>query len=252
MEEVAKKIIQKALYRKLSFIGIDIDSSSTYDLIFTYLKARKLFPDEKITVKLSPSGSGFHLIIHKEVTILENIYYRIMLHDDPWRVILSIKKLFMNPDEKHFDIIFDSKWGRDSKIIDIEEILKENIDDVKYIYENWGTNKALRRLVELSERVDKKIPKQETWLTCFAFNGIELKDRLNKICEDVRKKDYSFKYKIYDSYLKDAQFMLVIFSPNKDQAFQRGEWFLRILNEKEKGNIKKFDGKYYWVKKRGN
>lgn len=238
------------LNKKVDYIGVDIDSSSVYDLLFSYLKARRLFPKERIDVSISPSGFGFHLIIHKKVTILENIYYRIILHDDPWRIVLSLKKFFINPHEEYFDIIFDSKWGNNSKKIDLKKILDENKSDVEFIFKKWGTNEALRRLVELSDKVADKIDKPVAWLTCFAFTGNELKDKLNKICEDIRAKDSSFKYRIYESYIKGADYMLVISSSSKDQAFQRGEWFLRILDDEDKSNIKKFDGKYYWVKKK--
>lgn len=212
-------------------IGVDIDSPSTYDLLFSYLKAKKLFPNTRITVSVSPSGSGFHLIIHKKVSVLENIYYRIMLHDDPWRIILSLKKLFLNPQEEYFDIIFDSKWGNESKRIDLEGILSKHVDDVKYIYDNWGSNKALRRLVELAEKIDGRIPKAKSWLTIFNFNGEDTKEMINKICEDTRKKDNSFKYKIYQSYMPYSQYVLVVSSPSKEKAYARGKWLTMVFSK---------------------
>lgn len=245
----------EALDRKVDYIGVDIDSSDPYYLLFAYFKAKRFFPDAEITASVSPSGFGYHLIIHKQVTIFENIFYRVMLHDDPWRIVLSMKKLFMNKDEQFFDIIFDSKWGKDSKKIDLEKILSEYVDDVKYIFENWGSNKALRRLVELSEKIDGKIPKGKQWLTIFHFNGIDVKERIIKICDDIRVKDSTFKYNVYKSYDKDSDFVLVVGSPSKEIAYQRGKWFVMVFSKEGLlDSIVTYESKgqkiYFFVKER--
>ncbi|HDD68945.1 MAG TPA: hypothetical protein ENG61_01130 [Candidatus Korarchaeota archaeon] len=218
--------------RKVSYIGIDIDSPKVFDLLLIYMRARKLFPHSKIEVFISPSGRGFHLKIWKRCTILENIFYRAAVGDDPERLRLSIAKLFLNPDEQFFDILFDVKFKKKSRKIDLEKLLN-------------GVNlseKSIEEIREMAEKLEGKIKMKECWVTCIAFSGEEFRERLKVICEDIAIRDPSFKYKIYQSYFPKHDYVLVIFSDNKNQAYQRGEWFRRVIKKELGKDIN------YWVK----
>ena len=173
------------LNKKVNYIGIDIDNNDIYQLLFRYFQAKDMFPESQIDVEVSSSGKGFHIIIYKENTILENIFYRVLLNDDDRRLILSLRKLYMNNDMPYFDLIFTSKGGKKVTKINMEKILSDFKEDVKYIKDNWGTNEALNKIRELSKKIEKYIPVKKVWTTCIKFEGEELKEKIESVCEDI-------------------------------------------------------------------
>lgn len=222
------------LNQKIPRVGIDLDSSSSYVLLRTYLTARHLFPNTPIKVETSKSGTGYHIRINKEVTILENIMFRYLLNDDLIRLKLSISKLFMNPEiGKDFDILFN---GRGIEKIDMEHLLKPHERDINKIYERWGfMDKTVQKV---AEKIEPKIPKKTVWLTCIGINGEKSKEDLKQVCLDISEKDSSFKWKLYQDYGKKYDYLLVIFSGSKNEAHRRGVWFHHKVDKKL----------LYWVK----
>jgi len=227
------------LNRKLDYIGIDLDTTNTYDFLLTYFKAREMFPEAKIETEISSSGRGFHIIIYKENTILENIFYRALLNDDGRRLVLSLRKFYSNNSMGYFDLIFTNKNGNGVTKIDMDKILEPYKDDVRYIKENWGTNEAITKMIDLSEKI--KLPTKEVWTTCINFEGEELKERIKEICEDIMIVDNSFKYYIKIDYHSQG-YQLIIFSNDKDTAHKRGMLFIKKY-------LKDVDGLGYWVRK---
>jgi len=109
--------IKKSLNRKVPFIGIDIDLKSKKNLNRVLNKVKSMFPHEKISVRESSSRKGYHIKIKKEVTILENVLYRVLLDDDNTRIKLSLLKMVIsNGTEKHFDLLFDEKNNKKAGI----------------------------------------------------------------------------------------------------------------------------------------
>lgn len=239
---VFRMIDIEKLNKKLNYIGVDIDNNNIYELLFRYFQARDMFPDSHIDVEVSSSGKGFHIIIYKENTILENIFYRALLNDDDRRLILSLRKLYMNNNMPYFDLIFNKKGGKETIKINLEKILSDYKEDVDYIKERWGTNEALDRIRELSKKIEKYIPVKSVWTTCIKFEGEELKEKIEKVCEDIYLKDESFKYRIFPDYQTKSGYQLVIFSPNMDIAHKRGLLFVKKY-------FKEVEGLGYWVRK---
>lgn len=231
--------IKEKLNRKLNYIGIDLDTSDVYDFLLAYLKAKEMFPNSKIETEISSSGKGFHIIIYKENTILENIFYRSLLNDDGRRLVLSLRKFFSNNDMGYFDLIFTKKGGVEVKKFDMNKILEPYKEDVNFIHEKWGTNEAVTRIIELSKKI--KLPTNEIWTTCINFEGEELKQRIKQICEDIEIVDNSFKYYIKIDYHSQG-YQLILFSQDKDTAHKRGMLFIKKY-------LEDIEGLGYWVRK---
>ncbi|MBO3801777.1 MAG: hypothetical protein JTT12_05615 [Candidatus Brockarchaeota archaeon] len=209
-------------------ISIDIDEFNVFTLYKTIWKGLKLgLKFER--AEISPSGNGFHVIFSDEVDDLENIIYRAILDDDPYRLRYSIKRYSMGG---QVDICFSVKNKKKSKkieekLLNLEELKKaERIEEVIKLAENSEVNKL----------------KPEFYITVIPFDGEELREKVAKIIEDIEAKDESFKASIYRSYLKDYYYVIVIKSPDKNQAYQRGEWFLKILKKEFQYDT------FYWVK----
>ena len=97
-----------------------------------------------------------------------------------------------------------------------------------------------KKVSELSEKIESKIPTKPYWITCIAFSGNELKEKISKICSDIFMKDRSFRYKIFRNYHNDSDWLLVIKSRDEDTAHKRGT----ILVKK----YLKGENLLYWVK----
>jgi len=220
------------LDKTVNFIGIDRDSNRVFDLLLTYFKAKKMFPKAEIVARLSPSRRGFHIIIKKKNTILENFFYRSILNDDAERIRLNMEKFALNNDEVENDLLFTSKGKKKIKELNMNAIIEGHETDIKDIEENWGTNNGLEKIETLSKKVEKEIPTKKVWICSIGFNGEALREKIKKICSDTNVKDETFRYKIYQSYFPKYEYLLVIFgNRNKDQSMQRGAWFKKILKK---------------------
>ena len=262
-----KNTLFDALMKKVPRIGIDIDDISERRLLMAWLMAKRFFPEETIEVRYSPSHTGFHLIIHKEVTVLENLLWRAMLRDDAVRIMISLRRFFMNPGEKYIDLLFDDHTGGSAEVLDIQHFLRPFQRKIQKILKNWD-NGVDEMVNEIAEENEGKLPTKRTYITSFAFNTVGLKDKIQKICEDIhdgtgeRPGDPTFRWKIYQNYSPQSDFVLAIFSASKDQAMQRGMWFLKVkknkpevLSEEDIKNIVTFKNKkgnevYFWVKEK--
>lgn len=227
------------LKRTIHTIGVDLDTTDIYDFLLAYFKARIMFPKDVIETEVSSSGRGFHIIIHRDNTILENIFYRALLNDDGRRLVLSLRKFYANNNMGYFDLIFSNKGGKEVRKFDMKRILEPYKDDVKYIKDNWGTTEALKKIEELSNKV--KIPLMDMWTTAIKFKGSELKNRIIQICNDITIQDNSFKYTVTYDYFSDG-YQLVIFSPDKDTAHKRGLLFVKKY-------LEDVEGLGYWVRR---
>ena len=127
-------------------ISIDIDDFDVRRVLLTYVNAKKFFKDSKIEVEISSSGSGFHVIIHKDVSVMDNLMYRAVLGDDPVRIAYSLRRYAMLNEPYTVDILFVKKDGKYVKKIDIDKILSKigvraedinesNFDEIAYYFE---------------------------------------------------------------------------------------------------------------------
>jgi len=83
---------------------------------------------------------------------------------------------------------------------------------------------------------------KEEWLTMLGIDSDDLKQKLEKICSDIRVKDKTFKYRFYEQKEGKYKFILAIGSESKDKAFMRGAWFVKKAQVDQK--------LLYWVKQK--
>jgi len=234
-------------------ISLDIDTGSARALLWTWFRCRFHFPKSRIKVEQSLSGIGYHIEILKSTTPLENIKARAILGDDPGRLLYAIRRWALAGKE-YIDICHDSNGHERTVEIDMENLLEPYKKDVDFILKKQVGKKVGEKVEELVEKIKPELKKlqKEYFITTFAFNTEQLMEKLKKVCIDTAERDKSFRFRIYESFVPLAQYFLAITSKTKDQAFQRGMWFLKkVFTEEDKKNIKKFGKeKYFWVKQK--
>lgn len=229
---------------EMNRIGVDLDSNNIKEFLFTYLNARKLFPEHKIETCLSSSGLGFHIKIHTSCSIIENFMYRAVLHDCPGRLMLSMKKYWMDgwtrTIDGRYDILFSEKNGKKTKKIDLESMIDKR--KIKKILDAWGTEEGEKMLEQTNEKIEPEIKKLQgqSYATNIGFKGEELKEKIAKIVSDISQKDHSFRYRIMNCPTPTFDYILSIFSLDKDIAHKRGMLFTKKY-------LKEFS-LYYWIK----
>lgn len=142
----------------LDRITIDIDYYKSVPR--TLLKAIDIFGYNNVKLYLSSSGTGFRLEIKGKFSPLENLYYRAILEDDPYRLRYSIVRYFStdNPDLLDISFYYKVSFGRYSNTIreipirelvtdELLERYRENPEDIE-VY-NEILNKLNDYLLEL-------------------------------------------------------------------------------------------------------
>lgn len=248
---------------KTDKISVDLDSGSTRNLLWSYFKCRNMFPENKVGVFQSLSGVGYHIKINKGVEPLENLKIRALLDDDAFRLRFALKKLALDGAE-FVDIAHTTNGKEEVKEIDMDALLEPHKEKVEYVLKNWFTDpeKVTELVNEINDGVHPKLKKlqKKYFITVFAFNTEQLMEKIKKICSDISEKDKSFRYRIYESYLPTSDYFLAITSRTKNQAMQRGMWFIRVkkgkpmvLTEEDLKNIVTFKSNkdkdvYFWIK----
>jgi hypothetical protein len=208
---------------------VDLDSCSVEDLLVTVWKGlRAGLKLHKIAV--SPSGKGFHVYFLGDANAEENIKFRALLDDDPYRLRYSIKRWALGG---QVDISFQRTGYGKEKVIHDEN--KKLFDEEKL------KSLSLEDVVKMASEV--KVEVSPYYITCIGLNGnAAIYERIKQICEDTFRKDETFKFRVYPSYFEQYEKLLVVQSPNRDQAFQRGEWLKRVLLKELGLEVQ------YWVK----
>ncbi len=175
-------------------ISIDYDDLNIRKLILSYINIKKWFKGVPIKVEISSSGTGFHIIIYKEVTISENLMWRAFLGDDPVRISYSLRRLLLNSDPYVVDILFTKKDGRYVKELDLdylfikynikvdevndenfEEIYKTILPEIKRVI-----GKVYYLVVPVNDVDDELLDK------IYADEGIRL-NRVRSYCKDYKE-----------------------------------------------------------------
>lgn len=151
------KSIYKLLFENfVSYIGIDVDSRNAKELLTRYFNARRLFPTEKVSVQMTKKG--FHIKIHKRVTIAEDICWRSYLFDEGARVCMSIRRL-LSGDTQFFDLLFDTKNGNSVKPVNMDMFEADNFSTIIKMTKFWdkGNHKKVDELItQLSSSFKKR------------------------------------------------------------------------------------------------
>lgn len=233
-------------------LGVDLDSRSTFRLLHSYFLAERMFPDADKEVGISSSGGGFHMVIDVGLHLIDNLVARSLLKDDPRRISLALEKLGMNSEEKHFDLIFDSKTqggeGGGDKKLDIDRILEPYEEEVEEIHDMWGEQGFVKKIGELSKKIKQEVREKmsDIHITLLEFDTAELKEKLNKVCKDTKEtaeeKGEKFNFRIYENYGPRSDYRLCVFSESEEKANDRGKWFRgAVFNDSEEGPVTEKD-----------
>jgi hypothetical protein len=207
--------------------SVDLDTTSVRRLLLVLKSALNMNLEIK-KIEISPSRRGFHIILDGGKDEFDILCKRALLWDEAIRLRYSLKRLALG---SKVDICFFRKGGKNS--IDVTNHF--NLNEIK-------NDEIDEKIVKKYEEKIKPLMK-DCWITCIGLKE-ELKETISEICSDIKARDKSFDFKIYESYFPKYDYLLVIFSKNRDQAYQRGEWFKRILKAELGIDI------LYWVKEK--
>jgi len=210
-------------------ISVDLDRASPVLLLRAYITAKRMFPHVPIQVFVSSSGVGYHLKIPIKVSIPENLKIRALLWDEPYRLYYALKKWALNPQEKYIDLVFDEKNDGKEKPIDLEAILqpyKADVDDIYKHIQNGETEKAEEKVRKIAEHIKPQLDqhKRKQWVGCIAFKGDAKREALEEICGKIMQKDQTFKWRIYPCWFPEFDWILAVFTDDKNKAWKRLVW----------------------------
>lgn len=241
----------QALKNPVPLISVDIDKASPTYLLRAYLVLKRLYPETPMEVFVSPSGVGWHIKLYKKekATILEDLMVRALIFGDEVRLAYALKKFFLNPNEKYIDLIFDEKDNGKEKRIDLEGMLepyKGEVEKIGEFLQNGEAEKASEVVKEVADKIKPQLEphKRKQYVGCIAFNGDDLREKLEKICGDIVAKDASFKWRMYPCWWPTHDWILGIFTGDKNLAWRRITWL------KNKTDLKKHEDVVLWVKER--
>jgi len=229
---------------KTKMVSVDLDRASPVLLVRAYFVARRMFPDVPIEVFVSPTGVGFHIKICKEVTVEENLKTRALLWDHPERLMFALKKWALNPAEAYIDLVFDEKSDGKERRIDLEAIFKPYYKEVQQINEfiqNGETEKAEPILLKLAKAIEPELDKHKhrQYVGCIAFKTDELRDQIEEVCKKIMEKDAGFSWKIYPCWFPEFDWILALFTDDKQLAWKKIVWLKNnAYVEKEGKRIK--------------
>jgi len=122
--------------------------------------------------------------------------------------------------------MFKEKYGLKSKELDMEELLGPHQETVVEIWNDWGSENALRLLKEMAGKIELKITRY--WTTGIKIKQ-NVKDKLIEVFEDISVKDESFRWRIFPNFLGYG-YIALVYSPNMDTAQKRGLWLVHNVN----------------------
>ena len=224
----------------MNSIGVDLDWINPKDLVTEYMIARYYFMNRgKVNVYRSSGGIGYHFRIKldKPVDFIENLYWRVVLGDDPNRIKFSVKRIMTDPNGT--DVLFDRK-GETGRDIDITPILTPYVDpvmhDVMVLMSNNEDIEGIRKLassvvskLEDSGYIIKKrvpvlvVPIPEIGIREFSDLGGKL------------SKKYKLKFKIARALERGREFYFTLSNDTEDSLLRWGNW------------IRKKFGVSYWI-----
>jgi hypothetical protein len=91
------------------------------------------------------------------------------------------------------------------------------------------------QIKELAKKISPELDKyhKKSFVGCITFNGVELKDDLEKVMLEIAAKDPSFRYRFYPVWWPEFEWLIAIFTDDKDKAWKKITWI--------KNNIYKTD-----------
>lgn len=99
-------------------IGVDLDKPRRLELLRVYFNACYFFSESEVEIK--KTGKGYHLRIHRQHRLEDNLDVRRALLDDPGRLHFDEMRIVKPELHGWIDTLFQVKW-RNRKIISREE-----------------------------------------------------------------------------------------------------------------------------------
>jgi hypothetical protein len=213
----------------MPYVNVDLDDSYPVLLLRVYFNIPRLYPGANVEVYVSPSGVGWHVKTDYKVDYAEYIMSQALLWADPVRTQYALRKLYLNPYEAHLDIMFNEKEGKCETPVPFALILSKYAPDCNQIAINIKEGKyelADKQIKDLAEKIAPELDKyhKKSWVGCVTFNGVELKDDLEKVMLEIAAKDPTFRYRFYPVWWPEFEWMIAVFTDDKDLAWKRIIW----------------------------
>lgn len=253
LEQDLEKYIT-ALRSKVPRMGIDIDKASPVYLLRAYLLLKRLYPKTPIEVFVSPSGVGFHLRLYKEVPLLEDILVRALIFGDEIRLVYTLKKFFLHPKETALDLMFSEKDGGKERHVDLAGMLepyKREVAKIEKFLRNDNSEKADSLVKEVADKIKPQLEKykRKQYVGCIAFNGDDLREKLEEICLNIMERDRTFSWRCYPCWFPEFDFIIAVFTDDKKLAWRRIVWLKNRARHNDKLILKDADTRLF-VKER--
>ena len=215
---------------KKYFVGVDLDDSSPIMLLRAWFNIPRLYPGANCEVFISPSGVGFHLISDFKVDAFTYFVSQALLWSDPVRLQYAFRKYYLTQGkEEHLDLMFNEKEGKQETPVPFALILSKYAPDCNQIAINIKGGKyelADTQIKELAKKISPELDKyhKKSFVGCITFNGVELKDDLEKVMLEIAAKDPTFRYRFYPVWWPEFEWMIAVFTDDKDLAWKKITW----------------------------
>ena len=82
------------------------------------------------------------------------------------------------------------------------------------------------QIKELAKKISPELDKyhKKSFVGCITFNGVELKDDLEKVMLEIAAKDPTFRYRFYPVWWPEFEWMIAVFTDDKDLAWRKITW----------------------------
>ena len=213
----------------MPFVNVDLDDSSPVILLRVWFNIPRLYPGANVEVYVSPSGVGWHVKTDYEVDPFNYIVSQALLWADPVRTQYALRKMYLNPGEAHLDLMFNEKEGKSEVHVPFRKILSNYDWEVKKIVmrlDKGENEQADQEIKDLAKKISPELDKyhKASYVGCITFNGTDLKDDLEKVMLEIAAKDPSFRYRFYPVWWPEFEWMIAVFTDDKDKAWKKITW----------------------------
>lgn len=230
----------------MPYIGVDLDDSSPVTLLRVWFNIPRLYPGANVEVRISPSGVGFHVLTDYKVDSFTYLVSQALLWSDPVRLQYAFRKWYLTKGkEEHLDLMFNEKEAKEEVPVPFKKILSNYGKEVKKINDliKMGENDAAdKEIKELGKKISPELDKyhKASFVGCVAFNGSDLKDDVVKVLTEIGGKDLSFKWRCYPVWWPEAEWMIAVFTDDKDIAWKKITWLKNKLYKTDAEGTKTF------------
>jgi len=213
----------------MPFVNVDLDDSSPVILLRVWFNIPRLYPGANVEVYVSPSGVGWHVKTDYQVDPFNYVVSQALLWADPVRTQYALRKMYLNPEEAHLDLMFNEKEGKEEVHVPFREILDKfaaQVNAITWMLKSGENDLADTQIKDLAKKISPELDKyhKKSFVGCITFNGTDLKDDLEKVMLEIAAKDPSFRYRFYPVWWPEFEWMIAVFTDDKDKAWRKITW----------------------------